>query len=169
MNFQFYFERLEDSKVFREFMKENPKAYFCSGFFTLDKDGNDNQRHLDFYIPDKKEMVNFKINSMTERGVEKVPVEKSEIVPEPLETGVDFDFEEIESMIVKGMERKEIKQKVQKILISLQNVHKKPVLICTVFISGLGLLRVNFDLSEGKPKIILFEKKSFFDVIRRVK
>ena len=39
MNLQLYLEKLKSSGVFKEFMKENPKAYLCSGFFTIDKEG----------------------------------------------------------------------------------------------------------------------------------
>jgi len=62
MNLQFYLEKLKTSKLFSEFKKENPSAYFCSGFFTMDFEGQDNQRHLDFYIPEKKELFSFKLD-----------------------------------------------------------------------------------------------------------
>ena len=57
MNFQFYLEKLYSSAIFKNFMKENQKAYLCSGFFTIDKEGKDNQIHVDFYIPETKKIV----------------------------------------------------------------------------------------------------------------
>jgi hypothetical protein len=85
MNLQFYIEKLNSSKVFSDFKNENPKAYLCSGFFTLDFEGSDNQRHLDFYIPDKKEMFSFKLDSEQGKGIEKVPVEMiSKEIPEKI-------------------------------------------------------------------------------------
>ena len=49
MNFQFYLEKLMDSGDFQKFKKENPNAYLCSGFFSIDKEkGLDNQQHLDY-------------------------------------------------------------------------------------------------------------------------
>ena len=166
MNFQFYLEKLENSDIFKKFKKENPKAYLCSGFFTIDKVGNDSQRHLDFYVLKDKKMFNFKF----EDKINLVQADyASDVVLKPLKEDIDFEIKEIEFLISKRMEKEKIKNKLQKILISLQNVKGKPVLICTVFVSGFGLLRVNIDISSSKPKIILFEKKSFFDVIRRVK
>ena len=53
MNLQFYLEKLFASDEFKKFKKENKDAYFCSGFFSIDKQGRDNQQHLDFYIPSK--------------------------------------------------------------------------------------------------------------------
>ena len=166
MNFQFYLEKLHSSEVFKKFMKESPEAYICSGFFTIDAEGKDNQRHLDFYIPEKKQMFSFKL----EKETEKIPVELTiERVPEKLSTNFDFEFDETEKLILDEMEKQNIKNKLQKIIISLQNVKGKSLLICTVFISMLGLLKVHIGLEENKPKIVLFEKKSFFDMVKRVK
>ena len=49
-------------------------------------------------------------------------------------------------------------------MFSLQNFEEMDSLICTVFISMLGMLRVNIGLSD--KKITQFEKKSFFDVVK---
>jgi len=38
MNMQFYVEKLSHSEEFKEFMKKNPDAYLCSGFFVIDKE-----------------------------------------------------------------------------------------------------------------------------------
>ncbi|HEA46371.1 MAG TPA: hypothetical protein ENH99_01165 [Candidatus Pacearchaeota archaeon] len=169
MNLQFYMEKLHSSKIFQMFRDEMKDAYFCSGFFTLDNEGKDNQRHLDFYSPEKKQVFSFKLNS----DVEILPTEKmSELnknfpVPEKLSENIDFEFDEIEKLIFDEMEKKEMKTKIQKIIISLQNFHDRSVLVCTVFISMLGLLKVQIDLRE--KKIIEFEKKSFMDFVKKAK
>ena len=49
MNLQFYIEKLENSDVYKDFVKKNKNAYFYSGFFSIDKEGKDNQVHLDFF------------------------------------------------------------------------------------------------------------------------
>ena len=164
MNLQFYLEKMHSSEVFKRFMKENPKAYLCSGFFTMDKEGRDNKRHFDFYVPKKKKIFSFKL----ENGVEVIPIEVMiEKIPEKLEINFDFDFEEIEKMISKKMEKQNIKNKIQKIILSLQNLDGRAFLIGTMFISMLGILKIQIDLSN--MKITEFEKKSFFDMMKRVK
>jgi len=164
MNFQFYTEKLENSNIFKKFKKENSGAYLASGFFIIDKEGTDNQRHLDFYIPENKQMVSFKLNE----EVEKIPVEIiPNVVPKKIKLDFDFDFKEVEKLILEEMKKQNIDKKLQKILISLQNVDGKPMLICTVFIAMMGLLTVHIDVSD--MKITLFEKKSFFDIMKRVK
>jgi len=161
MNLQFYFEKLYDSENFQEFKKENPSAYLCSGFFVLDKEGNDNKQHFDFFIPEDKKIFSFQI----EKGIEKVPIEMvDEKIPSKVSDNVDFDFLEIEKMIESRMFDEKIKNKIQKVLLSLQNIEGKNFLVGTVFISGLGLLKVNIDIDE--KKIIDFEKKSFFDMLK---
>ena len=162
MNFQFYVEKLQDSDIFKKFMKENPKAYLCSGFFTIDKEGSDNQRHLDFFVPGKKKIFGFKMNEK----IEMFPMEAiSEQIPEKISLDVDFEFEEVEKLISEKMIENKIKNKFQKNLISFQNVEGKNMLICTVFLSGFGLLKIYID--SDKKEITLFEEKSFFDIIRK--
>lgn len=164
MNLQFYLEKLHSSDVFKKFMKENPEAYMCSGFFTMDKEGKDNKRHFDFYIPETKKMFSFKM----EDGVEMVPIDIIlEKVPEKLDIDFDFQFEEIEKMLEDEMKKQEIKSKIQKTILSLQDLKGKPFLVGTIFISMLGLLKVQIDISD--MKIVEFEKKSLFDMIKRVK
>jgi len=164
MNFQFYLEKLYSSAIFKNFMKESPKAYLCSGFFTIDKEGKDNQIHVDFYIPDTKKMFSFRL----EKKIEKIPVEViTKKIPLEIKPDFNFNFEEIEEMIVNEMKKQDIRTKLQKIIFSLQNIKGKNFLICTIFTSMLGLLKIQIDLK--KKKIILFEKKSFFDLMKRVK
>ena len=71
MNFQFYLEKLSNSDIFKKFKKENKGAYLCSGFFSIDIHGKDNQQHLDFYSSSKNKMVSFQL----EKSLEPVPLE----------------------------------------------------------------------------------------------
>lgn len=161
MNFQFYLEKLFDSKEFQEFIKENKDAYPCSGFFVIDKEGKDNKQHFDYFIPSTKKIFSFKLES----GGEKVPVEILEkFVPTKISLNYNFDFKDIEEKIEEKMKEEGIKNKLQKMLFSLQKVKGKELLIGTVFISMMGMLKVHIEIST--MKIIEFEKKSFFDIVK---
>jgi len=162
MNFQFYLEKLYDSENFKEFIKENPDAFLCSGFFIIDKTGKEtNKQHFDYYVPRMKKMFSFKMES----GIEKVPVEMlTDKIPEKISVTCDFVFENIEKMIVDEMEKQNVKSKIQKILLSLQKLDGKDFLVGTLFVSTFGMIRIHIDIS--KRKIILFEKKSFFDIMK---
>ncbi len=165
MNFQFYFEKLIESKDFKNFIKENKDAFFCSAFFAVDKKGNDNKQNIDYFVPSINKMFSFKINN----GVELIPVEDygKEFKPEKIPDNLDFDFNYIETLIEGEMFEKKIKNKIEKLLLSVQAKDKKTYILGTIFISGLGLLKVKIDLNE--KMIVDFEKMSFFDMVKIVK
>jgi len=164
MNLRFYLEKLYASKEFEQFKKENPEAFLCSGFFIIDKQGQDNKQHFDFYLPSERKMFSLQL----EERIKIVPIELlNDKIPEKILLNYDFDFKDIEKMIIDEMERQNIKNKIQKILLSLQNLDGKDFLVGTVFISALGLLKINIDISQ--KKITKFEKTSFFDMVKIVK
>jgi len=163
MNFQFYLEKLFASDEFKKFKKENKGAYLCSGFFSIDRQGKDNQQHLDFYIPLTKEMFSFQL----ENGELSQLKNYDERVPEKLKENLDFDFDEIENIIINKMKEENVNKQIQKLLFSLQKMKEKNFLIGTIFISGMGILKITIALDENK--IIDFEKKSIFDMFKIIK
>lgn len=161
MNFQFYLEKLFDSDSFNKFKESNKDAYPCSGFFIIDKEGSDNKQHFDYFVPSIGKMFSFAL----EDGCAIVPMELPEkIVPTEITMNYSFDFNNVEKLIQNEMDIRQIKSKIQKILISLQNKDGKDYLVGTVFLSMFGLLKVNIDISS--MKIVDFEKKSFMDMLR---
>ena len=162
MNLQFYLEKLHSSEVFKEFMKENPTAFLCSGFFIFDLESEtpENKYNLDFYSPSKKKVFSFQL----EKEVKFSPVDRQdEAIPERISMNENFDLDKIKEMIEREMEWKKINNKIQKMLLSLQSKEGKDFLLGTVFISGFGLVKVTIDLKE--KRITDFEKKSFFDML----
>lgn len=162
MNSQFLIEKLESSEEFESFMKENPKAYLCSGFFVIDLENKEkgNQYHFDFYVPSSRKTFSFEL----ENEVKLVPLERYEQVLEKIFFNSDFDFDEIEKIISREMEFKKINNKIQKMIFSFQNIEGKDFLLGTIFVSGFGMIKANIDLKD--KKITDFEKKSFFDMMK---
>jgi hypothetical protein len=167
MNSQFLFEKLEDSEEFKKFKEENKDAYLCSGFFIIDlnEKNPENKYHFDFYIPSSKKTFSFEL----EEGIKLVELERleTENVLEEVSLKNHFDFERIKGLILSEMELKHINNKIQKMIFSLQSKDGKDILIGTIFLSGLGLISVNFDLAENR--ITDFEKKSLFDMMKIIK
>ena len=164
MNLQFYLEKLFESDIFKKFRKENKDAYLCSGFFSIDRQGKDNQQHLDFYVPSEKKIFSIKL----EKNIELAPLENyDERIPEKLKENLDFDFDEIENIIINKMKEENVNKQIQKLLFSFQNMKGKNFLIGTIFISGMGILKVTISLDENK--IISFEKKSILDMFKIIK
>jgi hypothetical protein len=164
MNFQFYLEKLYDSKNFKEFIKENKNAYPCSGFFVIDLEKNQNQQHFDYFVPSINKIFSFKI----ENNCEKVLIENQEnYKTQKLSMNYTFDLGEIKNMIAEKMQEEKINSRIQKILLSLQRAGKKELLVGTVFISNLGMIKITIDVVENK--IIEFQKKSFLDMFKIIK
>lgn len=164
MNSQFLLEKLKNSQEYKEFIKENKTAYLCSGFFVIDMENNGgNQYHFDFYVPESGKTFSFEL----EGGVKLIPLERDEQVLEEVSMKNHFDFDKIREKILTEMELKKINNKLQKMLFSLQKVKGKDMLLGTIFISNLGLLRVNVDIDSNQ--ITDFEKKSLFDMMKMVK
>jgi len=163
MNLQFYLEKLQNYEDFKKFKKENSKAYLSSVFVSIDKGKNQNEVHFDFFLPEKKEIVSFQMNE----EIKKVPLENFGLVSPEKISGTDLDFGKIESLISEKMEKENIKSKIQKIILSLQNYKGKETLSGTVFISMMGMIKISLDLNE--MKILDFEKKSIMDLIKIMK
>jgi hypothetical protein len=165
MNFQFYFEKLLESSDFKKFIKDNKDSFLCSAFFIIDRKSSDNKQNIDYYVPSTNKMYGFKI----ENKVEMIPIENfgENFVPTKIPDNVNFDFDEIYDLVQDRMEKEKIKNKIEKLLLSVQAKDKKTYILGTIFISSLGILKVRIDLDE--KKIIDFEKKSFFDMMKIVK
>ena len=163
MNFQFYLEKITANEEFQKFKKENPSAFPCSCYFVVDKENEKNpndQQHVDYFIPENKKMVSFKIESDCER-VNVNPI--GDKIPEKISLNYDFDFSEVQKKIEEKMKEEGIKNKIQKLIYSLQRLKGKDYLVGTIFISGLGILKIHYDISE--KKITHFEKKTFMEML----
>ena len=183
MNSQFLLEKLENSEEYKKFIGENKDAYLCSAFFIIDFETEhpENKYHFDYYLSSSKKTFSFELegakfqptldnsSGLTEtEGIKLVELERfEEKILEKVSADKHFDFDEIYVKITKEMEDKKINNKIQKMIFSLQNFDKKDLLFGTILISGLGLIKMTFDISEDK--ITEFEKKSFFDMMKIVK
>ena len=167
MNSHFLLEKLENSDEFKKFIEENKDAYLCSGFFMIDLENEKNledKSHFDFYIPSTKKTFSFEL----EQGVKMVELERfGDKIMEKVSMKNNFNLDEIHQMILNEMAEKKINNKILKLIFSLQNFENKDLLFGTILLSGLALIKMTFDISENK--IIEFEKKSFFDMVKIVK
>jgi isocitrate dehydrogenase kinase/phosphatase len=162
MNFQFYLEKLKESEEFKEFTKKFPKAYLTSAFFSIDKTGKeDNSESIDYYVPETKEFISFKLSN----PIQKIPMqvlegqEFSEVSQE-----VNFDLNEVETLVQEKMKEQEIKNSVQKLMYSLQQKENKNYIIGTLFLSNLAL--VKFVLNLETKTIEEFNKNSLMDLFK---
>ncbi len=166
MNIQFYLEKLNSTEEFKDFQKENPDSYLCSGFFVIDKErkGNpDDKVNLDFYSPNEGRAFSFEMGE----GIKVTPLENFGKTPERISKKCDFSLGEIEEIIFENMEKNKVKAKVQRIILSLQNLEGRDFVIGTIFISMLGIVRIDIDLKDKKAT--KFEKKSLMEMFKVLK
>ena len=160
MNLQFYGEKLQSSDEFEKFQKETPESYLCSVFLEIDQEKGKNSVHFDYFSENSGKIISFQM----ENGIKIVEMENfSQTKPEKMPEDAEVNFNLLEDLISERMSSEGIKNKVQKIILSLQKVSGKETLIGTVFISGMGLIKVKIDVESWK--IVEFEKKSFMDII----
>ena len=100
MNIQGCLEQLKKSKDFLQFIKENPTAYLCSGFFMIDKQENDNKQHLDFFIPGKEKIFSFQIEGEGKMAILDLLDKR---IPEKIIVDFNLDFEDIQDRIMEKM------------------------------------------------------------------
>jgi len=163
MNFQFYLEKLVNEESFQKFMDEHKDCYPCSCFFAVDFENLKNpqdKQHIDFFVPSLKRIFSFQLEDQC-KVIELENLNDKE--PVKISLNYDLDFDEFWRIIEDEKNRQQITHKTNKIVFSIQNVDNKDLIIGTVFISNLGMIRVNYDIVDRK--ILLFEKKSFFDLV----
>ena len=159
MNFQFYVEKLKSSQEYKKFMKENKDAFPCSCFFLMDKAGGAKQ-HIDFYIPSTGKMISFAL----ENEIEILLMDASAGKKMPkISLSHDFDFNDIEKLVLERMEQEGMKNKLQKMLLSMQSLNGKDFFSGTIFVSGLGLINMTLDITD--MNITDFKKRSLLDMM----
>lgn len=155
-----YLKELQKSGNFKQFLKENPGTFFCSAFFVIDKEKDDNKQHLDFYVPGQEKIFSFQMENNIKMSTIELLDKK---IPGKIQVKSDIDFGGVEDRILDEMERRKISSKIQKLIFSLQKVGERNFLIGTIFLSMFGLLKVLVDADTGK--MTDFEKKSVFDMV----
>lgn len=160
MRIQDYLSELEKNKEFQEFIQTNPKAYFCSAFFIIDKESENHKKHFDYFLPEENKIFSFQL----EENCKQVPMDNlNPEAPKPLTLENDLEIQEIENLIQSEMENQGIKNKIQKILFSINNFENQEFIIGTVFISNLGMIKIRISLKD--KKVLDFKKESFMDMI----
>ncbi len=168
MNFSSTLKKIESSKEFRHFKKQNKDAYLCVGFFVLDFEQNLNQQQLDYALKNGKIFtffLNSETNGVTFKEAETIKGKEQKLPL--LNPDIKVEIEELKKILEKNMEKEKIQNKIIKIIAILQKHENRQVWNLNCILEGMGILQVHID--SGTGKILKFEKKNLFDFIRRVK
>lgn len=169
MNFTTTYEKITESKIFKNFIAENPKAELVAGFFILDFLSNDSKKALDYKIGNK--IITFSLNLQDEIILTEDKLIEQPGIPEltKISPSMRVDLDEIPSLAEKQAEENNIKAKFQKIIAVLQ-IYKhedKDMQIwnLTCMLDGLIILNILIDSDTGQ--IIKFERKSLTDFVKK--
>ncbi len=158
MNFQAILKKLQNSKEFADFKKDNADCYLCAGFFVLDFESGSETKQLDFFIPKKNKIVTFVLNDAINLKIEDAIEKKlGKINPE-----IKI---ELPAAIEKA--KKECKSKVNKIIAILQVLEGRQVWNLTCMLEGFSMLLLHVDSQSGE--IIKKEKRNLFDFVKTEK
>ena len=165
-----YLKKVKDSKEFKDFMKEDPKAYLCSFFFTRDFLEKKDDTQVDFYSPKVKMIISFKVGKEVQRtplGKKAETLTHKKFVPKPLKEVPKMDVDEMEPTLMDEMHNRGMTYSIEKLLAFVNITDGEVIWNCTAFLKGLGLLQAHV---EDKTETVLFmDKKSFFDLLRFTK
>ena len=175
MGFMNLLNKIESSKVFKDFKEKNPDAELCAGFFVLDFLSNDTRETLDYKLEQGKKVFTFSLKGDDITFSEDELIE-SEGKPKlkKIKPSVNVEVEELKSIAGTKKLDEGLASPMHKIIAVLQiHEHKseegqaeeRQVWNLTCILDGLQILHILVDSDSGQ--IIKFEKKSMMDFIKK--
>jgi len=159
-------EILNNSEEFNSFIKTNPKATPCAGFFILDFKENNFQYTIDYKIDNN--IFSFNINPETKLVTEKQEelIDKSKPLNE-VDLKIGTGLEELRSIVEHELVSNNIKNPLEKIIAVLQAIpeNNESMWNLTCMCQGFNIIMIHINALDGK--IIKFEKKSLFDFVKQ--
>lgn len=158
-----YVNKLSDSSVFKDFVKEHKDAFMIAGFFVIDLESNHNIHQIDYYVPGKKKIAAFTLDrQVTMQMLDMMNMK----VPEKLDIRTEIDLDQIYGILEDEMKNRNITAEIKKIIAILQNIDGKKIWNLSCVLSGMGIL--NAHVEDSSRTVLKMEKKSLMDFIQKV-
>lgn len=159
MNFREVLKKIESSKEFKEYKKQNQDS-FLADIFTIIKEKENFDWQLDYYSKSKDKIISFVIQNkeILEREAEIFRKDNSEIIK--------LNLNNVKIPVEKALEEinKKTKEKPNEIIIALQVINKKETWNITYLTTSFRTLNTKIDAKSGK--IISQEETSLFGGLR---
>jgi hypothetical protein len=165
MKIQPFFDKLNESKAYKDFISKNPQAYLSSGFFVIDFQSKKNMHQIDYYIPQTKKMQTFVLDGEEVTSKEAETINNK--VPLKIDSSVNLDLDILKGLIEDEMKNHTITTKLQKIIAIVQNVDGKLVWNLNCITTDMGVLKVH--VSDADHSVLKFDKINLFDVMKKAK
>ena len=163
MKIQPYIKKLNSSKEYKNFLKNNKDAFLVAGFFVLDFETGTNIHQIDYYIPSQKKVAAFSIDEKIDVRVLETINEK---VPEKLDVKTNIDLDSLKGILEDEMKNRSITENVKKIIAVIQNLEGKKIWVLNCILSGMEILKAHVD--DESETILSMEKASILDYIKKM-
>jgi len=160
-----YFEKLEASKEYRNFISKYPGSFMIAGFFIIDLEGGNNVHQIDFYVPSEKKIAAFSLDGAVDlKMLEAMGIEGK--IPEKLESETNMDIDELKGVLLDEMHNRGMSEDIKKIIAVLQNIDGKKIWNVNCILSGMEILRSHVE--DSSKTILKVEKISLMDIMKRI-
>lgn len=157
---------LKETKSYKNFITENPSAFFSAGFFVLDSESKNNKIQLDFFLPEKNKIAVFEYpfapntsGDTEQRKEPKIHEDKIEGML-PQTTEIKYDIKDVKQLAEETIKKNNSKITPTKIISILKNNQWN----ITCMDNCLGIVQIKIDAITGEQ--ISFNKGSLMDIMQ---
>lgn len=163
MKISHYLERLESSREYQKFLKENSDAYLMAGFFIMDLETKKTAHQINYFIPSKKKIAVFSLDP-------KVNVQILDVVgaakPTQLNRETNIDLDALPGILEEEMKNRNITDEIKKIIAIVQNIDGKKIWNLNCVLSGMNILKAHVE--DDSKTVLKMEKSSIIDYIQKI-
>lgn len=151
MRFHEALEHVQDSDVYKQFMKDSEGYYLAHGFCTVEKSGRAPWQ-VGYYSQDTSRIVTFTADDTVSKHDEDEAFRESGHVP-PLEADeVEVSLDDALATAEKVRQDKYPKELVNKTIVILQTLEDVPTWNLTLVTQAFSLINVRIDASSGEVR-----------------
>ena len=156
-------DKLNDSKVYKQFTKQYKNAFAIAGFFILDLELGRHMHQIDYYVPSKKKIAAFNLDG--EISFQLLDTMGGKI-PEKLELNTNVDLDALQGILEDEMKNRSITEDIKKIIAILQNIDGKKIWNLSCILSGMEILKAHVE-DESKT-VLKMERTSMLDIMKKI-
>ena len=158
-----YVDKLNNSKEYKQFTKDNNDAFVMAGFFVIDYEFGNNIHQIDYFLPSKKKIAAFTLDGKVNVQILKTINNKT---PEKLDLNTKVDLDVLKGILEDEMKNRTITGEIRKMIAILQCVDGKQIWNINCVLSGMELLRVHVE--DSSKSVLKMEKSSIMELLKRV-
>ena len=158
-----YIEKLESSKEYGKFKKENKDAFVVAGFFVVDFEQGKHIHQIDFYVPKSKKVAAFTLDSKVTLQLLNLMSKK---IPEELDINTNIDLDALKGILTDEMRNRSITEEITKMIAVVQTVKGKKIWNVNCVLSGMEILKAHVE--DESETVLKLERVSMTELIKKI-